>query len=205
MKLILYLDNSDYSNELKDFVLNFINNKLEDDIKNNISLNIISSIKSLSNYQNYDNKHENLPSFLNLTPALVLEDNGTTIIYNAVPKNREEKSFLKTIKTLYTKDVALKKEVLERIKKISRRMKIEVFITTTCPYCPKIVEKINYFAILNSNIVPTIIDAEHFMEYSSKKGVKSVPHVIIDGKLNIVGSTNEEELSIRLIEAKYLF
>ncbi len=186
MKVSLYLDDTEYSKELEDFVLKIINKAK---IKENITVNIIDKEKNFSK----------------LLPAVVLESKGSKIIYNAIPKNREEKSFLKTLKMLYSGKVELKRDVADRVKKIDRKMKVEVFITITCPYCPKIVEKINSFAVLNPNVLPVIIDAEYFTEYSSEKGVSSVPHIIIDEKINIVGNTSEDELSIRLIEAKYLF
>jgi alkyl hydroperoxide reductase subunit AhpF len=59
-------------------------------------------------------------------------------------------------------------------------MRIRVFITPTCPYCPKAVISGHQSALINDNIIGEMIEANEFGPLSAEHGVSSVPHTVIE-------------------------
>jgi len=48
------------------------------------------------------------------------------------------------------------------IKKISQMVRIEVFVTPTCPYCPAAVPAATGLALANKNITGDMVEAREF-------------------------------------------
>jgi glutaredoxin-like protein len=85
-------------------------------------------------------------------------------------------------------------KVAEKIKKIDRPTKISVFITMTCPYCPKAVLAAQRFAMINNNITAEMIEASEFENLSNEMGVSSVPHIVVnrDSSKSFVGAQPDD-------------
>jgi glutaredoxin-like protein len=133
------------------------------------------------------------------TPAILIKDSTndqSNIRFFGLPAGHEFASFLHTVISVsrnYSTD--LSRELIDKIKKINKPVKIQVFVTTSCPHCPPAVIASHYFAMINPLIVSEMIEANQFNELSMKYGVQSVPMVIInDGARSFVGSRSPEDL-----------
>ncbi|HQO13577.1 MAG TPA: thioredoxin family protein, partial [Petrotogaceae bacterium] len=68
---------------------------------------------------------------------------------------------------------------------IDKKVRIRVFVTPTCPYCPKAVISAHQTAMANSEmVVAEMFEANEFGNESQKYNVSSVPHTIIEVKEN---------------------
>jgi glutaredoxin-like protein len=133
------------------------------------------------------------------TPAILIMDSAnerSNIRFFGLPAGHEFASFLHTVISVsrnYSTD--LSQELIVKIKKINKPVKIQVFVTTGCPHCPSAVIASHNFAMINPLIVSEMIEANQFIELSKKFGVQSVPMVIInDGARSFVGSRSPEDL-----------
>jgi len=70
------------------------------------------------------------------------------------------------------------------VKEIDKPVRIMVFVTPSCPYCPKAVQVVHRMAMLNENIIGEMVEALEFRELAEKYGVYAVPKQVfmVDGE-----------------------
>jgi len=138
-------------------------------------------------------------------PAFVLEDENEKsfgVYYYGIPAGLEFGNFLNEVMNFSTGPEAnLSEASLDKLKSIDKPIDIKVFITPTCPHCPKAVMVGHNIALANENIRTTMIEANYFSDLSRKYNVSSVPQVVINENIIFVGALPEEEYVKRVLEA----
>jgi glutaredoxin-like protein len=84
---------------------------------------------------------------------------------------------------------ASKKLIAEHV---SAHLDIQVFVTPTCPHCPRAVTLAHRMAVEHASIRATCIEATEFMELSRQYHVTGVPKTIVNGTIEILGALPEE-------------
>ncbi len=113
------------------------------------------------------------------TPAFIFPSKPN-MIYNGLPAGHEFTPFLEDIMAIASNEAELSVSAAEKIAKIDKPIKILVFITPTCPYCPYAVRDAHKFAFYNKNIEAHMIEALEFPEMSNKYMVSAVPKIVIE-------------------------
>lgn len=133
-----------------------------------------------------------------MVPALVLEseegkDYG--IRFYGVPSGHEFGTLIQDIITVSKGTPQLSSETLKKLEKLERPVRISVFVTPTCPYCPRAVLTAHNMAVASDKIVAEMIEANEFWELSERFGVSSVPHIVVnrDPDKFFVGAYPERE------------
>lgn len=126
-------------------------------------------------------------------PAIIFENQNVkgTIVYRGIPADQEFGVFLETILELSLGHIHLRKEDVERINKISKKVNIYVYVTPSCPYCPAAVASAYSIAMLNPNITAHAIESIEFQSESNENKIRAVPTVIIstdDKKVRFEGA-----------------
>ncbi len=137
-------------------------------------------------------------------PATVVAKNGDSdgrIVYYGIPSGYEFGSLIEDLKNVSRNEAEVSSKAMEIVSKIDKPMKIQVYVTPTCPYCPKAVGVAHKFALLNKNITGEMIEAQEFMSESEEAGVSAVPHIVINGDVNFVGAQPDEVFAEYLLEA----
>ncbi len=139
------------------------------------------------------------------TPAIVMLDkdgNDTRIRFYGIPSGHEFYSLLQDILVVSTgKPLFFSKEEIDTIKSINKPLRIQVFVTPTCPYCPKAVLLAHTAAFLNPNITAEMVEANEFQELSKLYGISSVPHTFINDKVEFIGAYPENKFIRELLKA----
>jgi glutaredoxin-like protein len=126
-------------------------------------------------------------------PALVVE--GTRdygIRFYGIPAGFEFTSLIEAIKMVSKGDPGLTPDTLERIKALTQPMKIQVFVTLTCPYCPAQVHLAHQLSMAHDLITGEMIEAAEFPYLANRYAVNGVPKTIINDKYAIVGAIPED-------------
>jgi glutaredoxin-like protein len=117
------------------------------------------------------------------------------IRYLGVPSGNEFTTLINDLMLVSTRDSALKPEVVEYLQNLKTPVHLQVFVTPTCPYCPRAVMSAHQLAFETSMIQAEAVDAWEFQEKVGQFGVSGVPHTVINqGKGNLVGSAGVEDL-----------
>ncbi len=131
-------------------------------------------------------------------PAIVITrvgEDGEEIDYGirffGIPSGYEFMSLLEAIKLVSTGKLALSPATLEQIKKIDRPVHIQVFVTPTCPYCPRAVMLSHQLAFASPNIRADMVEATEFPHLAAKYQVMGVPRSVINEDIHIEGAVPE--------------
>jgi len=127
-------------------------------------------------------------------PAIaVLQDgNDTGIRFLGAPAGYEFAALLDAIALAGSRDSGLTNESKELIAtRVTEPLDIQVFVTPTCPHCPRVVTLAHKMALENPLIRATCIEATEFLELSRKFSVNGVPKTVVNGTIEILGAVPE--------------
>ncbi|RMD96207.1 MAG: glutaredoxin [Calditrichaeota bacterium] len=133
-------------------------------------------------------------------PAIVImgeEDYG--IRFFGIPSGYEFISLLEAIVAVGQRDSGLSAETRQALAQIDQPVHMQVFVTPTCPYCPKAVTLAHRFAIENKNIRGDMVEATEFPMLSQRYEVMGVPRTVVNEKYYIDGGLPEDAFRSRLI------
>ena len=154
---------------------------------------------------NFDKNKEEANSYeVVKSPATLVTKHGEKsgrIKYYGIPSGYEFGSLIEDIKNVSKGEVEVSSKAVEMINKIDRPVSIKVYVTPTCPYCPKAVGTAHKFAILNKNITGEMVESLEFEDEASEVGVSSVPHIVINGEVQFVGAYPDDQFAEYVLEA----
>jgi glutaredoxin-like protein len=135
-------------------------------------------------------------------PATVIEGNTDFgIRYYGIPSGYEFASILEDIVDVSKNDSGLSEEARVALAKIDQPLHMQVFVTPTCPYCPKAVRLAHKMAIENKNITADMVEATEFPHLAMRYNVSGVPRTIINENTPVEGSIPEMLLVEKVVEA----
>ena len=125
-----------------------------------------------------------LPSFV------LLNDLGEYkgVKFNGIPAGHEINSFISALIEMSGHPLKIPQVALDRIAKVTKPVKIKVFVTLSCPHCPGAVQTAHRLAMLNPNIQAEMIEANTFPGISQQYQVSGVPKIIINEKYELLGN-----------------
>lgn len=136
-------------------------------------------------------------------PALIVTDGSgrANIRYFGIPAGMEFSALIEDILTVSQGRTNLSEEVRTKIKSIDKPVHIQVFVTPTCPYCPRAVLTAHQFAMENPNIVADMVEATEFPELAERYGVYAVPKVVINDVVSFEGALPEQIFALYVLKA----
>jgi glutaredoxin-like protein len=129
-------------------------------------------------------------------PAIALLRDGidTRIRFFGAPAGYEFMSLVEAVALAGGDDSGLsassKKLIAERV---SVPLDIKVFVTPTCPHCPRAVTLAHRMAVEDPQIQATCVEATEFMDLSRQYQVTGVPKTIVNGTIEILGAVPEDD------------
>ena len=129
-------------------------------------------------------------------PAIVLLRDGadTRMRFLGAPAGYEFSSLIESIILAGTDDSGLTAESKQVIaEKATAPMDIKVFVTPTCPHCPRAVTLAHRMAVESPNISATCVEASEFHDLSRQYRVTGVPKTVASGGAEILGALPEDE------------
>jgi glutaredoxin-like protein len=140
-----------------------------------------------------------------LVPAIVLTgwQNGEEVDYGirfyGIPAGYEFATLLEDILMISTGHHHLAPQVLDEVTKIDKPVDMMVFVTPTCPYCPRAVLTAHQFAFVNPNIRGAMIEAMEFEQLSQDWNVYGVPKTVINEMVEFEGAM-PDNMVLRYLE-----
>jgi glutaredoxin-like protein len=84
---------------------------------------------------------------------------------------------------------------------LGRDVHLKVFVTPTCPYCPRAVYLAHQLAMACQRVRADAIEASEFPELVQRYGVMGVPKVVINEELEMEGAVPENVLLEMVLQA----
>jgi glutaredoxin-like protein len=123
------------------------------------------------------------------------------IHYYGLPFGYEFQTLMEDLTAVSTGSSGLSEETKAKLKTIDKPVRIQIFVTLTCPYCPIIASMAHKFAIESNLITADVIDANEFPQIGIKYNVLGVPKTVINERVEFVGIVSENVLLDRVFEA----
>lgn len=137
-------------------------------------------------------------------PVTVITRDGVTgVRYFGIPSGQEFSAFLQGLIAVAQGPGAteLPDDVREKVQNIDQPVNIKVFVTPTCPHCPRAVQVAHQMAIENDQITADGIESQEFMELSQEYGVRGVPQINVNDDGQFTGGLPPEQFVDEVLSA----
>lgn len=134
-------------------------------------------------------------------PGLVIAGrDGDEIIdfgirYAGIPSGHEFSSLIQDLLTVSSRQAHLSDETMAFLNDLTEPVHLQVFVTPTCPYCPKAVIMAHRFALASEMVQAEMVESSEFQDLVTKYQVSGVPDTSINhGAGRVVGAVPESDL-----------
>lgn len=138
-------------------------------------------------------------------PATILLGGETPkdygIRYLGVPSGYEFTSLIHDILMVGRGDSGLAESTRQWLATLTTPVHLQVFVTPTCPYCPRAVLLAHQFALESDWVTADMVEATEFPDMAIKYSVMGVPRTVINETIYQEGAAPEGFLLAKLQEA----
>jgi len=134
-------------------------------------------------------------------PAIVvLGDGGHDygIRFFGIPSGYEFTSLLEAIVLVGTGDVELHNSTRRFLDALHAPLHLQVFVTPTCPYCPRAVVLAHQLAYASDKVTADMVEVSEFPHLGQKYNVMGVPRTVINEHVYLEGAAPEQMLLEKL-------
>ncbi len=134
-------------------------------------------------------------------PAVaVLGEGGTDygIRFYGIPSGYEFTSLLEAIILVGSGAVSLSDKARSFLDNLEEPLHLQVFVTPTCPYCPRAVVLAHHMAYASDKVTADMIEVTEFPHLGHRYNVMGVPRTVINEDTYIEGAAPEELLLEKL-------
>jgi glutaredoxin-like protein len=189
VQILLFTSNEhfDYCNETKQLLeeVTALNDKLQ------LSVHDMDQDPEMANRYNVTN-----------APGIVIaakdkqDVKNLGIQFSGIPSGHEFSTLINDILMVSRRDSGLDAKTREFLKNLDKPLHLQVFVTPTCPYCPRAVLLAHQMAIENPTMIRAEgVEATEFPELANRFNVRGVPQTVINaGSGMVVGAVPEQNL-----------
>jgi len=187
-------DNCDYCNESMQLLkeVTAINDKVE------LSLYDMQKNADVAEQYNVTN-----------APGIVIaaKDNAEVtnlgIQFSGIPSGHEFSTLISDILIVSKRESGLDEKTREFLKNLDKPLHLQVFVTPTCPYCPRAVLLAHQMAMENPQMIRAEgVEATEFPDLANQFNVRGVPQTVINaGAGMVVGAVPEQNLIAEIMRA----
>ncbi len=135
-------------------------------------------------------------------PAVaILFGEGARIRFFGVPGGHEFDAWVAAIGRAAARDSGLTEVSRRALASLAKPVRVQVFVTLDCEYCPEMADLANRLAIESDKVTSDIIDISVFPDLPDAARVKAVPTLVVNGATAIVGRRSEEDLVAAVVQA----
>jgi alkyl hydroperoxide reductase subunit F len=129
-----------------------------------------------------------------------VEGQPSGISFSGIPGGHEFNSLVLAILQLSGTPMKLDEQIKSMIAQIREPLQFEVFVSLSCHNCPDVVQALNQFAMLNSNISTEMIDGGVYPELIEQRNIQGVPAVYLNGEVFANGKIDTAQLLDKLLQ-----
>ncbi len=156
-------------------------------------------------------KNQDIASRFNVASApgvVIAAKEGTEIKdlgiqFSGIPSGHEFSTLINDILLVSKRDSGLNEKTRTFLKNLDKPLHPQVFVTPTCPYCPRAVLLAHQMAMENPQMIRAEgVEAMEFPELANRFNVSGVPQTVINsGAGMVVGAVPEQNLLAEITRA----
>jgi len=112
--------------------------------------------------------------------TVVVGSAGTGVIFYGIPSGYEYTSLIEAIADASKGATSLAPETKEALRALDRDVRIQIFVTPTCPYCTMAVRLGHQMAVESPRIRAEMVEATEFPHLTQKYAVFGVPKTVVN-------------------------
>ena len=117
------------------------------------------------------------------------KDHGIRIY--GIPSGYEFLTFLETLLRLSVRESGVSAETRKALETLAKPVHLQVFVTPTCPYCPRAAITGIQLAMESDFISCSVVEISEFPHLAQRYGVMGVPKVVINETRSFEGALQE--------------
>lgn len=144
-------------------------------------------------YDFVKNGDEDIKYNIKKIPAIAIvgkSDYG--IRYYGVPAGYEFPVIVEDIMDVSRGTTSLPDNIKKKLAEIKKPVHIQVFVSPTCPYCPRAARIAHQFAIESEFIKSDVVEMTEFPYLVQRYGIMSTPHIVINEDTSFIGAQPPE-------------
>jgi glutaredoxin-like protein len=136
-------------------------------------------------------------------PALAVagESMDYGIRFFGIPSGYEFVSLIEAIRLVSSGEHGLSEDTVRRMSAVKTPVHIQVYVTPTCPYCPRAVVLAHKLALLSEHVRADMIEAIEFPHLATRHAVMGVPKSVINETHFVEGAVPEKAFVDKLLNA----
>lgn len=164
------------------------------ELSDKIKVEVYDFVKDEAKVKQYDIKR---------IPAIAVEgEKDFGIRFYGIPAGYEFSTLIEDIIDVSTGTTTLSQETKEQLRKLTKPVHIQAFVTPTCPYCPRAVRMAHMMAMESDLVTSDMVEATEFPQLSNKYFVSAVPKVVINEEVEFEGALPEKNYLEKVLEAE---
>ena len=121
--------------------------------------------------------------------------------FYGIPSGYEFTSLVEAVVAVSRGSARLSEATMAALAEIEDPIAIQVFVTPTCPYCPKAVQMAHSLAVASDKISAAMVEAIEFPHLAQKYDVQGVPRSIFTETVHLEGAAPEALYVAKLMQA----
>jgi glutaredoxin-like protein len=135
-------------------------------------------------------------------PAVaVVGDRDYGIRYYGIPAGYEFASVVEDILDVSAQRSGLRPETAAALRGLPRDVHIQVFVTPTCPYCPRAARLAHKMALESDRVRADVVEVSEFPHLAQRYHVFGVPKVVINERVQFEGAVPEKVFLSYVLQA----
>ncbi len=124
--------------------------------------------------------------------AVIMGEKDHGIRFYGIPSGYEFQSLIEALVDVSKGRTALSEKTRQVLASLEKDVRIQVFVTPTCPYCTLAVRLAHQMALESPRIRGEMVEASEFPHLSQKYGVFGVPKTIMNESISLDGAVPED-------------
>jgi glutaredoxin-like protein len=127
-------------------------------------------------------------------PTLVLRGAAKGVVrYVGIPAGLEFATLLEVLEAVARGRTPLTEDTRAKLASLAAPVHIQVFVTPTCPYCPRVAVLAQRLAVESERVTADVIEISEFPQLAREYRVQGVPKTVINGVVELLGAQSEAQ------------
>jgi glutaredoxin-like protein len=135
-------------------------------------------------------------------PTLVLRGAARGVVrYLGIPAGLEFGTLLEDLSAVSRGTTTLGNDSRAKLATLSKSVHVQVFVTPTCPYCPKVASLAHQAAVESTHVIADVVEMSEFPDLAAQYRVRGVPKIVMNDTVGLVGAQPETALVEAILKA----